>query len=175
MTTVARPYAAAAFEYALAKQDLPAWETMLQAAAQITQDASVVQLLLSPTVSKTELADFYCDILATQLDENRKNFIRLLAENGRLLILPEIAELVKKHKAAAEQTVVVQVSSAVPLDDAYQQKLMHSLAKRFQRQVSLQCKVDPTLIGGILIRADDTVIDGTVRGKLTRLLDDSLR
>jgi F-type H+-transporting ATPase subunit delta len=169
MTTLARPYAAAAFEFASEKKALPAWQAMLQAAANITQHPGVAKLLASPGTTEKQLADLYCDLLAAQLDTQRENFLRLLAENSRLPLLPEIASLFLEARAAVEKTVDVQVISAEPLNADYQQKLVQALTKRLQRQVELHCEVDPDLLGGAIIRAGDTVIDGSIRGKLTRM------
>jgi F-type H+-transporting ATPase subunit delta len=169
MTTIARPYATAAFEYALAHKDLPAWEMMLVSAASVTSNASVIQLLSSPKVTTQQIADLYCEVLASQLDAARKNYILLLAENERLFALPAIAIAFQLARAAQEKTMLVEVISAVKLEDDYQQKLVKALTVRLQRQVELQCKIDPSLLGGAIIRAGDTVIDGSIRGKLTRL------
>lgn len=175
MTTVARPYASAAFEYALAHGDLPAWIAMLQSAAAISQDETMLQLLSNPKVTKNQLVDLYCDVLGDLLNEPRRNFIRLLADNGRFAVLPDIATAVEAYRAVEEKTLVAKVISAIPLTDTHQQQLAQSLTKRFGRQTLLQNEIDPTVLGGIIIRAGDTVIDGSVRGKLSRLLDVSLR
>jgi F-type H+-transporting ATPase subunit delta len=171
MITIARPYAAAAFEYALANKDIVAWEAMLQSAVLVAQTPAVMQLLASPKLTSVQLADFFCDIMASQLNDERRNFMRLLAENHRLAALPDITELFRAYRAAQEKTITVNVVSATALTDVYQTKLIQALAKRLQRQVELQCEVDPLVLGGAIIRAGDTVIDGSVRGKLTRLLD----
>ncbi len=170
-TTIARPYVAAAFEYALAKKGLSAWETVLHSAASIVQNESVAPLLQNPAITQQQIADLICELLAKNCDEAKKNFIHLLAENKRLAALPDIAKQFTEARAAQEKTLSVQVISAQGLDAAYQQKLVQALSKRLQRQVELQCEVDPTLLGGVLVRAGDLVIDGSVRGKLTRLVD----
>lgn len=168
---MARPYVAAAFEYALAHQEVSAWEAMLQSAALIAEDARVALLLQSPKVTEEQLSDLFCGILAPMLNTERKNFLFLLAERNRLALLPEMAEMFKVYRAAQEKTITVDVTSAIALDEAYKQTLMQALAVRLQRQVNLQCEVDPDLIGGAVIRAGDTVIDGSIRGKLARLVD----
>ena len=169
MTTIARPYATAVFEYALANNDLPAWETVLQSAAAITQDAAVADLLASPDMTVSQLSDLYCDLLGSRLDAPKKNFIRLLAENERLAILPDILHSFQASRAAQEKKIAVQVTSATELDAAYQQKLVQALTKRLQRQVELTCEIDPAILGGVIVRAGDMVIDGSIRGKLARL------
>lgn len=171
LTTIARPYAQAAFEYALAKSDLLAWEKMLKTAASIAADKDMARLLDSPRVTQKELANIFSDILAPALDVEKKNFISLLAEYERLTALPEIAELFAAYRADYEKTVTVQVTSAVKLDESYQQKFINALTKRLQRKVALDCRVDESLLGGVMVRAGDMVIDGSVRGKLNRLLE----
>jgi F-type H+-transporting ATPase subunit delta len=169
LTTIARPYAAAAFEYALAGKALSQWENFLTAAASITTNDAVIQLLASPDTTEKTLSDLYCGVLAKELTVEQKNFILLLAENGRLPAMPAISALFAEARAEHEKTLKVEVTSAAALTEDYQQKLVTALTKRLQRQVELQCSVDPSLLGGVLIRAGDTVIDGSIRGKLTRL------
>jgi F-type H+-transporting ATPase subunit delta len=171
MTTLARPYATAAFEYALQKNMLSAWEGMLRSAAILVEQKEIVRLLSTPAVTKKKLADLFCEVLSSVLDTERKNFIRLLAEYNRLALLPDIAKLFSSYCADREKSITVQVTSAVTLDEKYQQKLAASLAKRLARQVTLQCKTDTSLLGGLIVRADDLVIDGSVRGKLNRLFE----
>lgn len=171
MTTIARPYAIAAFEYALQKNALPAWEGMLRSAALLVEQKAIATLLASPTVPRKKIADLFCAILSTVLDTEKKNFICLLVENNRLPVLPDIVKLFANYRAEQEKNLTVQVVSAVALDETYQHKLAASLTKRLQRQVSLQCTIDPALLGGILVRAGDRVIDGSVRGKLNRLYE----
>lgn len=172
MTTIARPYAIAAFEYAKEHTAIPAWETLLDEAALITEDAELQQLLTMPSVTSKQISELYCDILASKLNPEMKNFIHLLAEYHRLAALPEVANLFKSYRQETDKTLTVQVTSSTSLDSDYQQKLAQALTKRLQRQVSLECNVDANLIGGAVITAGDTVIDGSVRGKLNRLLID---
>ncbi len=170
MTTIARPYAVAAFEFALDKNALPAWETMLDAASLVTQDASLQQLLTSPAVTSRQLASLYCDVLQKWLNTEMTHFIQLLAEYKRLSVLPDIAQLFKSFRAEQEKKLNVQVTSAVQLSDGYQKKLIDALTQRLHRQVMLECEVDPRLLGGAVITAGDIVIDGSVRGKLDRMI-----
>lgn len=170
MTTLARPYALAAFEFALHQNALPAWEAMLDAASLLTEDHSVQHLLTSPLVTSQQLADLYGDVLASVLNKEMKNFIQLLAEYDRLSIFPDITELFKAYCREQEKKLNVQVTSAIPLSDSYQQNLVAILTKRLHRQVMLECKVDPNVLGGAIITAGDTVIDGSVRGKLDRMV-----
>jgi F-type H+-transporting ATPase subunit delta len=169
MTSIARPYAIAAFEYALAHNEVEAWVAMLEAGALMVQDSAVKNVLKSPKVTQKQLEDLFCDVLAVLLNTERKNFIKLIATNNRLVELSEIIALFKTYLAEHEKTITVRVSSVVALDDSYKAKLTQSLEKRFHKLVRLDCQIDANLIGGIIIHAGDTVIDGSVRGKLNRL------
>lgn len=169
MTTIARPYAMAAFEFALDKGVIPAWEAMLNAASLMTDDPALLSLLTSPRVTSHQLAALYCDVLSKNVDAEMKNFIQLLADYHRLSALPAIADLFKSYRAEQEKKLNVQITSAMKLSDLYQQKLTESLTQRLHRQVSLSCEMDPTLLGGVVITAGDIVIDGSVRGKLDRM------
>lgn len=170
-TSIARPYAMAAFEYALAKKALPAWEEFLQMAAVIAEDPQMVRLMASPKVNKAQRADFFCELLKSQLDDEKKNFIYLLSEHNRFAVLPEIAKQYQLHRAEHEKKATVSVTSAVALDAQQRTKLVQQLTKRLQLEVTLNCTVDPTLLGGAIIRVGDRVIDGSVRGKLHRMIE----
>lgn len=171
LTTIARPYARAAFEYALANNELPAWEGMLRSAAAMVEQKTIVRALSSPDITNKELADLFCEVLAKVLDQERKNFIRILAENKRLPVLPDIVALFAQYRAEYDKAITVDLISANALDEQFKDKFIKKLTKRLQRKVSLQCEVDPALIGGAMVRAGDMVIDGSVRGKLNRLLE----
>ncbi len=167
--SIARPYVAAAFEYAAEKKDISNWGNMLDAAALTASDPQVMALMQNPHTSAAQLAEFFCGVLKKLLDQHKTNFIRLLAENNRLAALPVIAELFKLTRADAEQMLTVTVISAEPLTKTYQEKLVKALSKRLSRTVKLQCEVDGNLLGGVIVRAGDLVIDGSIRGKLSRL------
>jgi F-type H+-transporting ATPase subunit delta len=169
MTTIARPYATAAFAVASAKKALPAWETFLQSAASITQDAAIQRLFVAPGSNQGSLVDLYCDLLKPQLDTEKTNFLRVLAENSRLTTLPEIARLFGEARTAAEKKITVTVTSAAALDKTYEARLVKALTQRLQREVELETAVDESLLGGVVVRAGDVVIDGSIRGKLLRL------
>lgn len=170
-TNIARPYAVAAFEQATAKNAVGAWGEMLRLAASFFNDKQFCKLLINPQLTQEQLTTLFVELLADKLDAERKNFIRLLGQYQRLNVLPEIAALFEEYRLDQEKKIKVEVLAATPLTENYLQKISQQLTKRFQRQVILESKVDPTLIAGAIIRAGDTVIDGTVRGKLTRLFE----
>src|SRR5580658_3874908 len=119
MTTIARPYANAAFECALAKDQLVSWEGMLNAAAMVVENSAVLTLLTNPKFTTKQQFDLFNSILDKVLDTEKRNFIGLLAKNKRLPVLPDIAKLFTTYRALKEKSIAVKVISAVNLDDNY--------------------------------------------------------
>ena len=167
--TIARPYAKAAFEYARAANALAAWSQGLKVAAEIVADPRVAELLNDPRWTTADLAGLFIDAAGPKLDAAMQNFVRVLAENHRLVLLPEIAAHYEAARAQVENTVDVEVVSAVALDAAQAEKLKQALNTRLRRQVRMQNSVDASLLGGAVIRAGDLVIDGSLKGRLDRL------
>jgi F-type H+-transporting ATPase subunit delta len=168
-TTIARPYAKAAFEEAKAANRLGPWSKALRTAASVVQDPRVQNLLGNPAVSNAELARLVIDLAGPQLDEPGRNFVQTLAENHRLAYLPEISTLFDELKDEAEGVIDVTVTSAAPLESGQRETLSKALQRRLKRQIRLQCETDPSLIGGAVLRAGDLVIDGSVRSRLDRI------
>ncbi|HEX5459389.1 MAG TPA: F0F1 ATP synthase subunit delta [Steroidobacteraceae bacterium] len=171
-STVARPYAKAAFEEARDRKRLGPWSEALRRAAAVIGDPRVRSLLGNPRVTPAELADLVIEIAGPQLGEEGGNFIRTLADNRRLAFLPEISALFDELKSVAEGVIDVTVTSAAPLDDAQRGNLTAALERRLGRSVRLQCATDPTLIGGAVLRAGDLLIDGSLRARLERIAYD---
>ena len=167
--TIARPYAKAAFAYAQKHNALARWSELLAAASSFVQDEGVARLLTSPRVSPQQLADLVADGSAVGPQELARNFISTLAENRRLRYLPEIAAMYETLRADAENVADVEVTSAVPLDEAQRQRLGAALKKRLKRDVRLHCGVDASLVGGAIVRSGDLVIDGSLKGRIDRL------
>ncbi|MCC2607195.1 F0F1 ATP synthase subunit delta [Planctobacterium marinum] len=170
LTTVARPYANAAFDYAVENQAVTDWLDMLHFAAEVAKNETVKEMLSGAVAAET-LADLFINLCGEQLNENGQNFIKVLAENKRLQALPEILVLFTELKAEYEKEIDVDVTSATDLSDAQQQEISQSLEKRLARKVKLNCNVDPKLIAGFVIQAGDMVIDGSIKSKLNRLTD----
>jgi F-type H+-transporting ATPase subunit delta len=168
-TTVARPYAKAAFEYALQHHALAEWSDMLRGAALIVEHEQIQPLLTHPKVSQQQLAAIIVELSATSLSEDSLNFVQLLAAERRLAALPEIVNLYQQYRAAHEQVITAEVSSAFPLDEKVQAQMAASLSERLQRKVKLHCQIDQHLIGGAIVKIGDFVIDGSVSGKLARI------
>lgn len=164
--TTARPYAQAAFEEAKKAADLKGWSDVLQTLAEAVSYPEMRAIATSPRVAKAKLESLMEGLLGGQANAQQRNFIRVLVENQRLLILPEIAAIFEALRAEAEKTVNVTVDSAFELSAAQQEKIISSLRKRLGREVKLTCKVNRELLGGVVIRAGDKVIDGSARTRL---------
>lgn len=171
LTTLARPYAKAAFEHAQAHQQLASWSAMLGLAAVVSQDDTLQRVLKAPRLTSTEKATTFNEVCGDKFDAQARNFISIVAEYGRLDLLPEIAELFELYKAEQEKSVDVEVTSAFALSTEQQDKLAKVLSARLSREVRLHATEDATLIGGVVIRAGDLVIDGSVRGKVAKLAE----
>lgn len=168
LNTVARPYAQAAFDLARETNALGQWSEMLGFAAAVSADDAMREAIDSPNLLVTEQADLFVQVCGDQLDDQGRNFVKLLAENRRITLFPEIAALFDELRADAEGTLEATVISAKPMSDAQQQEMASALKARFDRDVVLKVEVDESMVGGAIIRAGDTVIDGSVRGKLEK-------
>ena len=175
--TVARPYARAVFEIASEAGQLDDWSLFLAVASETVADDGVRALLNSPHVSKDDLVGMILDVsrevgaLRDAIATPAENFLRVLASNHRLGVLPEIAPLYESMKAEAENVVDVTLVSVSPVDKATQARFAAALTKKLGREVRLACEIDESLIGGAVVHADDLVIDGSVRGRLEKLTD----
>jgi F-type H+-transporting ATPase subunit delta len=166
--TLARPYARAAFELASSAKALADWSGKLGFAAQVAADPRVHSLNGDPRIAASDLTSLFLPA-ETSVDSAFGNYIRLLAENGRLSLLPEITAIFEVLKHDAERILKVSVRSATAIDPAQVASLKAALSKRFNREIELEQKLDATVIGGAIIDAGDVVIDGSVAGRLQRL------
>jgi len=167
--TQARPYARAAFAEAQERGELGAWSEALATAARVVEDPRVAALLGNPRVTADELAALVAGIAGGSLGERALNFVRTLADNGRLGYLPEIAALFDTMKDEAEGIADVTLTAAAAPSAAQQQKLAQALERRLKRKVRLHTATDPKLIGGGVLHSGDLVIDGSLRTRLERI------
>ncbi len=164
-----RPYAKAAFEFAQQHQVQAQWTIMLDTMAKFIAQTEVQQFLKNPRYTAAERLQMCLSLGESCLDEPGANFIRILAANNRLAILPSIAEQFAAYQAAAEKVLPVRVKSAVPLNEAILEKLSAKLAAKQQSRISLKNEVDPNLLGGLMIYLGDRVIDDSLLGQFARL------
>lgn len=167
--TVARPYASAAFSHAESVKDFDRWSSMLLMASQYSESEPMCALYGDPRVGKDRLAELFVELCGDALDESGKNFIRLLVENNRISILPEICSLYEALRADYDASVDVNIIAALEVSPATQKAIAVALEKRFGKKVQVSVEIDSSLIGGAIIRAGDEVIDGSVKGRLQQL------
>ena len=168
LTTVARPYARAAFDYAVEANALDSWHEMLVFAAEVSKDVTIKEYIFGGA-SVEQATDIFLKVCDVQLNSNGQNLIKVMAENERLLVLPQVLVLFSELKAEYEKEITVDVTSAVKLKVAQQKVISAALEKRLARKVKLNCNVDKNVVSGLVIKAGDMVIDGSVKGKLNRL------
>lgn len=171
LVTLARPYAKAVFEVALAESKLADWQSVLGLAAAVVSDDKVRAALSSPAMTSEQQAMLMLDICGDSLPLKAQNLVRTLAGNKRLALFPSIASQFAALKAQQEKTVAVDITSAFPLDAATADRLAQVLGRKWQCQVKLHMETDSKLIGGVVIRAGDTVIDASVRGRVMKLAE----
>lgn len=168
-STIARPYARAAFEHAQGEKALDAWADQLATLASLAASDEIRPLLTNPAVPPEDIAEGFTSALGKSVDEGIRNFVRLLADNRRLPLLGEIEQQFEAMRAEAEGRITVDVISARELDEKAKKRMIDALAKRLDRKVELACRTDESLIGGAVVRAGDWIIDGSVKGQLERL------
>jgi F-type H+-transporting ATPase subunit delta len=166
--TLARPYARAAFELARSNNALAEWAGKLAFAAQVAADPRVVTLFGDPRVAAKDLAALVTPE-GEAADSAFSGFVRVLAENRRLPVLPEIGALFEELKHEAERVLKVNLRSATPIDATEADKLKQALKRRFGRDIEIEQSIDEDVLGGVVIDAGEVVIDGSVRGRLARL------
>lgn len=164
--TLARPYARAAYQAARDTGSTGDWSQALAFAARVAADPKVDGLLGDPRLTRADAVSLLSPENAT---EQVRGFLGLLAQNGRMKLLPEISGLFEQFRAEAERIVRAKITSAAPMSDAELASLTAALKRRFGREVEVETGVDASLIGGAVIDAGDVVIDGSVKGKLARL------
>jgi F-type H+-transporting ATPase subunit delta len=167
--TIARPYAKAAFAAAREQGRLAEWSRWLGNARSVVLSEEYRLLESSPGVSAAQLEELIAGICGADLDAQGRALLRLLTENGRLDFVPELAVQFQALEAEARNVADVEIVSAAVLGEAQRERLAAALRTRLRRDVRLQCTVDPSLIGGAVVRSGDLLIDGSLKGKLERL------
>ncbi len=169
LSTLARPYAEAVFRLAQGESDLAGWSSRLATLAAIVSDSQLARLNADPAMASDRVAALVIDVAGAPLGARGANFVKVLAENGRLSLLPVIAGQFETLKASAEGTLEATITSAQALAQEQIDALVAGLKAKFNRAVNVQVAVDPELIGGAVIAIGDQVIDGSVKGRLQRM------
>lgn len=166
--TLARPYADAAFQLARATNALGPWQQALDRMAAVAADAQMVECITNPRLLPAQVAQLFLDVVGS-VSAEQQNFVRLLVDNERLQVLPEIRDLYVELKNGQEGVQEADIASAFPLDDATLKNLVADLESRFKCRIQAKVSLDPELIGGVRIAVGDQVIDASVRGKLASM------
>ena len=177
--TLARPYAEAAFQMAISGATgtavLSSWSNALAHLATVVADPEMRECIGNPRLDPSQLTQLCLNVLgaeavlAATLTIEQQNFVGVLVDNGRLVVLPEISQLFDELKHNHEGIKDAEIASAFPLDDATLGTLTADLERKFGCKVNATVKVDPELIGGVRIAVGDEVIDASVRGKLAAM------
>jgi F-type H+-transporting ATPase subunit delta len=167
--TAARPYAQAVFELAREEGEFGPWSGMLSLLNTVVSDPNMKVLLANPTLKAAFLADFILDVCGDHLTEDGRSFVRVLAGAGRLLLVPQISALYEQQRIEAEGVVEVELISAYPLEETERQGITDAMTKRLGKKITITANINKDLIGGVVIRAGDSVIDASVSGRLRQL------
>ena len=167
--TIARPYARAVFEQAGSDGELMLWSTMLRLLGGIVSDPLMHAIIKNPKINHAQLTGILLDICGSHLNEKQRNFVRILVESGRLAVAKQISTLYEKLKTAAEGIAGVEVISAYPLENGQREQIKQIMAKRLGKKIVVTTHVDQSLIGGVISRAGDSVIDASLKGRLQQL------
>ncbi|TFW72493.1 F0F1 ATP synthase subunit delta [Methylotenera oryzisoli] len=169
VSTIARPYAVAAYKLGREQKALGKWSEMLGFAAAVTNDAQIKAYIQDPKVVSSDLQATFLKVCGDQLNENGQNLVKVLVEYGRLSILPEISSAFEALKAQDEGTLDAEIIAAAKPSAAEVKDLVKRLEAKFGKKIEASVSVDPELIGGIKIIVGDTVIDASVKGQLQNL------
>jgi len=167
--TIARPYAEAAFGYADAGGALAEWMQALDAMAHLAAQPDMHAAIGNPRLTDEQLYGLFDSLCGDGLTAEMQNFVRVLIENGRLTLAPEIRDIFLELKNEREGVVDAVIVSAFPLDGAQTAALTADLERRFKRKVKPLVRVDKELIGGVRVQVGDEVIDSSVRGQLATM------
>lgn len=169
-STLARPYAKAAFEVAKAASKLPAWTDALATMAAVSQDEKVQNVLGNPASTSRGNVEVLLQLVPKE-GKVLENLLAAMADQKRLNLLPDVLVQFEKFRADEEQSANVTVASAFALTSEQEDRLKEKLKIKLGRDVQLVTEIDKSLIGGVIIRTEDMVIDGSVTGKLAKLAE----
>ena len=169
ISTIARPYAVAAYKLGREQKALGKWSEMLGFAAAVADNAQIKAYIQDPKVVSGDLQATFLKVCGDNLNENGQNLVKVLVEYGRLSILPEIFSAFEALKAQDEGTLDAQIIAATKISAAETKDLVKRLEAKFGKKIEASVSVDPEIIGGIKIIVGDTVIDASVKGQLQNL------
>ncbi|WP_042883556.1 F0F1 ATP synthase subunit delta [Cupriavidus necator] len=169
--TIARPYAEALFRVASESSagNLGAWSELVSEMGQVAANPDMKAIAGDPNVPGEKLAELFLSVQKSPLNDEARRFVRLLVDNGRLTVMPEIAEQFHVLKNAREGSSDVEITSAFPLEGPQLNDLVAALERKFGRKLYAKVAVDPSLIGGVSVKVGDEVLDTSVRSRLAAM------
>jgi len=167
--TIARPYAVAAWRHAQKQDKIDLWSEMLEFMAAVINDKTMATIVADPRVEAGTLSQLMLDVCGGRINNEAEAFIRQLVDNGKLALMPEIAEVYSELKAEAGGTIMATLTAAYPVNAKFEQAIAKAMQKKLDREVTFTTEEDKSLIGGVVIRAGDMVIDASVRGQIEAL------
>jgi F-type H+-transporting ATPase subunit delta len=168
-TTAARPYANAVYDLASEANSLDSWSDALANLATVVADAQIADMLTSPDLGKEDKGRLVLEVLGDKLDGKQQNLVRLMAENGRLGLMADVRDQFEVARAQAENKIEAEVISAFELSSEQTEQLASTLKNKLGCDITLTTSVDPSLIGGVVVKAGDTIIDASMKSQLDSL------
>ncbi|MCK4676075.1 MAG: F0F1 ATP synthase subunit delta [Gammaproteobacteria bacterium] len=168
-TTAARPYANAVYDIASETSTLDSWGDALANLATVVNDAQMSELLSNPETGKQQKGELVIQVLGDKLNEQQRNLVKLMAENGRLIIMQDVQEQFEVARAKAENKIEAEVVSAFELSEQQTDELINTLKNKLGCDITLTTTIDESLIGGVIIKAGDTIIDASMKSQLDSL------
>ncbi|CAA6810770.1 MAG: ATP synthase delta chain (EC [uncultured Thiotrichaceae bacterium] len=169
LTTTARPYARAVFELAKENGTLTEWSDALSFMGAVASDENVASVLDTPTLTREGKAEAFIELCESNIDDKQQNLVKLLAEYGRIEILPQVSTLFEAMKDEEEGSIEATIVSTSELSDEEKDKIATALKARLDRDVKITTEIDKSILGGMIIRAGDMVIDGSIQGRLQKM------
>ena len=169
LATLARPYAKAAFDFAQGANHVNGWSNVLNLSSAVVQDQAFAAYLSAPVLTAADQVNALANAMDNKINQPFRNFLTQLAEHGRLALLPEIQQQFEQLKAQGLNETDVIIESAYPLSQSQELLLATRLEKRFGTKINTTVVVRPELIGDVIIRAGDQVIDDSALGKLEKM------
>ncbi len=166
IATIARPYAEAVFRIAKQSNSFENWSGMLKFTTSVVKDGAMQACIRNPKLTSDQVAGILLSVCGDRLNNVARNFVKVLAENDRLTVLPEIGDLFEKRRAEQEGVIDAEIYTAFPINDTELKELVGAVEMRFKQKINPVVKIDPELIGGVKVVIGDEVIEASVRGKL---------
>jgi len=171
--TLSRPYAKAIFDMAVQDSDEQEWIERLELLSHIIADKTISELVEDPKSDDEKVIDLLFslanDIAKKELDEKSKNLVKILVENKKITLIENITQMYSELMKTSQGKIEAEVTSAFAIDESQLKSITSALATKYNCDVTVNTKVDDSLIAGIIIRIGDEVIDGSVNTQLEKL------